>query len=123
MTQPSDIDAKPRRKAVIMTKTTKTIIAVVLAGVLLLGATAYVVLRPDRDRCYAALDHQITTWLASSETLEALPEPSADAWRKELRWPCRFMTDAQLQSVMNQVMSAHMGELLIRGFTEAFAER
>ena len=39
MTQPSDTDAKPRRKAVIMTKTTKTIIAVVLAGVLLLGAT------------------------------------------------------------------------------------
>jgi hypothetical protein len=55
--------------------------------------------------------------------LEALPEPSADAWRKELRWPCRFMTDAQLHSVMNQVISAHMGELLIRGFTEAFGER
>jgi hypothetical protein len=51
--QPSDTDAKPRRKAVIMTKTTN-------------------------------------------------------------------MTDAQLQSVMNQVISAHMGELLIRGFTEAF---
>ena len=42
---------------------------------------------------------------------------------EELRWPCRFMTDAQLQSVMNQVISAHMGELLIRGFTEAFGER
>jgi hypothetical protein len=66
---------------------------------------------------------RVTTWLASSERLEALPEPSADAWRKELRWPCRFMTDAQLQSVMNQVISAHMGELLIRGFTEAFGER
>jgi hypothetical protein len=60
--------------------------------------------------------------LASNETLKALPEPPADAWRKELRWPCRFMTDAQLQSVMNQVISAHMGELLIRGFTEAFWE-
>jgi hypothetical protein len=64
-----------------------------------------------------------STWLASSETLEALPEPSADTWRKKLRLPCRFMTDAQLQSVMNQVISAHMGELLIRGFTEAFGER
>jgi hypothetical protein len=50
-------------------------------------------------------------------------EPFAGAWRKELRWPCRFMTDAQLQTVMNQVISAHMGELLIRGFTEAFGER
>jgi hypothetical protein len=38
------------------------------------------------------------------------------------RVSCRFMTDAQLQSVMNQVMSAHLGELLIRGFTEAFGE-
>jgi hypothetical protein len=52
-------------------------------------------------RKFCARGPRETTWLASSETLKALPEPSADARRKELRWPCRFMTDAQLQSVMN----------------------
>ena len=97
------------------------IVAAVVAAVLVLGFAAFLVVKPDREACKAAIGAEVDTMLANDKPIEQWEEPNADELRARVSWPCRFQSDAQLEAIGREVFSERFPEIMTRAFTEAFS--
>ena len=82
------------------------VLALILAGI-------WVFVGPSRDECKAAVNQIMLSTMVD----EPVSEPQAT---KQLRWPCRFQSQAQKEAIATEVMSDQWPLLMAKGMSEAF---
>jgi hypothetical protein len=121
MSNTTNPPAAPQRAMTPRKVPLRWIVAAVVAAVLVLGFAAFLVVKPDREACKAAIGAEVDTMLANDKPIEQWEEPNADELRARVSWPCRFQSDAQLEAIGREVFSERFPEIMTRAFTEAFS--
>jgi hypothetical protein len=79
----------------------------------------FLVLKPDRDACVAAVGREVDAIIASDQPADASSFESEEV-RSRLRWPCRFQYKQDMEAIGREVMASRLPELLAKGLSEAF---
>ena len=82
------------------------VLALILAGI-------WVFIGPSRDECKAAVNQIAMASINDEPVLEAQAT-------QQLRWPCRFQSQAQKEAIATEVMSGLWPLAMAKGMSDAF---
>jgi hypothetical protein len=86
-------------------------------SLLLLGLAGYLVVKPNRAECKAAVTQVFDQAMVSDRQVDEA------AVKAQVRWPCRGQSDADMKAIGSEVMAEQLPEILGKALEKAFGLR